>query len=82
MRSAISEVTIPTTGVQALLVISCGVALAYLLLRLSAPLVAAGVLAIIFCVTFLQRPDLGLLFVLLVRSFTDMVLVADSGYEA
>lgn len=54
--------------------ITGGLALAWLMLRFSPPLMVAGLLGFAFCTIFFARPDIGLLLTLLVRSSTDLVL--------
>jgi putative inorganic carbon (HCO3(-)) transporter len=75
MRSAGSIATPHPIGRQTFLVILSGAAIALLIGSFSTPLVGAAILGVFFCVVFLQRPDIGLLIVLGVRSSTDVILL-------
>jgi len=61
-----------SAGWLILLVTLSGVALALLASSVPASLAVAAVVGMIFLVVFVQRPDLGLLFVVFIRSCTDL----------
>lgn len=79
MRSAGSVAAPYPIGRQMFLVIFIGATIALLIGSFSTPLVGAAVLGVFFCVVFLQRPDIGLLIVLGVRSSTDVILLLAKG---
>ncbi len=74
MKALEYERPLTVAGIQALLLIGCGVALAWLIVHAS-PLAALAVfLAVALVAVFIQRPDLGLLLVLAVRSSSDVLI--------
>ncbi len=79
-RSFSSRLAVPAGLLHGVGVITMGLVLATLLMRFSAPAIGAGVLGLAFCAVFFARPDIGLLIVLLVRSFTDLGLQS-AGWE-
>ncbi len=72
MSSLTPSRTAASIGLQGFFVILCGLAVASLISRLPIPVSFGAVLAVVFGMAFLRRPDLGLLVVLLVRASTDM----------
>jgi O-antigen ligase len=60
--------------IQAGLAVLCGLALARLLPQAPMPVVAAAVVGLGYCIVFLQRPDLGLLSLLILRSSSDLTI--------
>jgi O-antigen ligase len=80
VRSLEYEPTLPSSGVQALLVIGCGVALAWLVVHASPLGAGVAFVAVAFLVIFLQRPDLGLMFVLAARAVTDLLAPEATGF--
>lgn len=73
MKSLEYDRSLPAAGLQLALVIGCGLALAWLLNHTSPLMTLVAIFAVTYTIVFLQRPDLGLLFVLAVRSVTDIV---------
>ncbi len=63
--------TIPLI-VQAVFVVLCGLALSWLAVNVPVPALLAALVAVGYCIVFLQRPDLGLLAILAVRPTTDL----------
>ncbi|MDR7554848.1 MAG: hypothetical protein QN157_04510 [Armatimonadota bacterium] len=75
-----SRSTAAALGVQTLLLVLLGLGLAALIMRAPLTVTLGGALAVLFLAGFLQRPDLGLLFTLVVRTATDIgyVLLPDN----
>ncbi len=68
---------LPSTApvvIPILLTLAGGLALAFMLPRASPVLLVGGVVGLAFLTLFLQRPDLGLLLVLIVRSSSDLLV--------
>lgn len=76
MRSLAQERTLPSAGLQAALVVGCGLVLAWLISSGPMPLVIVAFLAVTFTIVFVQRPDLGLLSVLIIRAASDVLVVS------
>ena len=60
--------------VQAIVAVLCGLALSRLMPKVSPPLLFFAVFAMGYAIVFLQRPDLGLLSLLVMRSSTDVTI--------
>ena len=64
---------VSSSAARVALVIGGSLAVAWLTLRFSGPVLGAGLLGLMFCTVFLARPDIGLLVALFVRSATELV---------
>ena len=74
----------PAVAIQVAFVVFSGLALSWLAVNVPIYIVVAAFVAVAFCIVLLQRPDLGLLAVLIVRASSDvsvwmMGAVADTG---
>jgi putative inorganic carbon (hco3(-)) transporter len=79
MRSFAQERTLPSAGLQAALVVGCGLALAWLIVSQPMPLLFAALGGLALIIIFLQRPDLGLLLTLIIRASSDTLIGRMSG---
>ncbi len=75
MRSLILLRSAASVRWQVFLVVLSGLALAWLIGHAPIPVVLGALVAIVLCIVFLQRPDLGLLVVLFLRASTDVGLL-------
>ena len=64
----------PAVAIQLVFVILSGLALSWLTITVPIPFLFAAFAAVVFCIVFLQRPDLGLLATLAVRPTTDVTI--------
>ncbi len=71
MKSLEYERRLPSGGLQAVLVIGCGLVLARLIVNEPMPLVIAALIGVVLTIVFVLRPDLGLLLTLIIRAFSD-----------
>jgi len=74
MRSLAQERTLPSAGLQAALVVGCGLVLAWLIVSQPMPLLFVGLGGLALIIIFLQRPDLGLLLTLIIRASSDTLI--------
>lgn len=80
MESVSPRSAATSTGLQIVALVLLGLGLAALVARAPVAVMLGGVLVFVFVMAFLQRPDLGLLVTLLVRTTTDIgyVLLGDA----
>ncbi len=86
MRPLVHERTVSSPGfqvaVQVLIVFVCGLVLNWVTGHDLVSLTFAAIVAVAFILVFLQRPDLGLFAVLVIRSFSDKFVRGEGGRGA